>query len=58
MVAGVIHSATERVEVAVDAIRLSGRYACTELIGRSQNEMIGEYHGKNDGADRERRSGG
>ena len=58
MVAGVIHSATERVEVAGDVIRLSGRYACTELIGRSQNEMIGEYHGKSDGTDRERGSGG
>jgi similar to stage IV sporulation protein len=58
MVAGVVHSAAEQVEITDDLIRLSGRYVCSEVIGRYQNEMIGEYHGKNDGADRERRSGG
>lgn len=58
MVSGVVHSASEQVEITDDLIRLSGRYVCTELIGRYQNELIGEYHGKSDGTNRERGSGG
>ena len=58
MIAGIIHCAAEQVDITEDTVRLSGRYTCTELIGRTQNEMIGEYHGKNNGTDRERGSGG
>ena len=58
MIAGSIHSAVEQVETSGGVIRLTGLYACTEMIGRRQNEMIGENDGKSDGADRERGSGG
>lgn len=37
---------------------LEGQYACIEDIGIVVDEKIGEFHGKTDGTDRERGSGG
>ena len=37
---------------------LEGKYACIEDIGICKDEKIGEFHGKADGTDRERGSGG
>ena len=37
---------------------LEGEYACSEDIGTIQDGKIGDLHGKADGTDRERRSGG
>ena len=31
-----------------DVFRLSGCYACTEMIGREQGDEIGDLHGKTD----------
>ena len=28
--------------------RMTGQYACTEMIGREQGEQIGDFHGKTD----------
>ena len=37
---------------------LEGQYACIEDIGIRQDEKIGDFHGKADGTDRERRQSG
>ena len=58
MIAGTIESRTESVTQVCGVFRLDGWYACTEIIGKRQIEKIGEYHGKSNGTDRERGSGG
>ena len=58
MIAGSVLERVETFSVSRKNYRLAGSYVCREIIGRDQEEMIGEYHGKDDGTDRERRSGG
>ena len=58
MIAGVIHNAVEQIDASDGTLQLVGKYICTEMIGRHQDEMIGEYNGKDNRADRERGSGG
>ena len=58
MIAGAVDDAIEIVEESENVRRLKGRYICTEMIGIERDEMIGDFNGKSDGADRERRSGG
>jgi len=58
MVSGSITDSSVAVTAAPDCYLLEGWYACTEMIGGRQEEMIGEYNGKSDGTDRERGSGG
>ena len=58
MIAGTITDQNLVLEQKDGCYRLTGRYSCTEMIGRLQEEMIGEYHGKSNGADRQRGSGG
>ena len=58
MIAGTVTQREESVVSDTGCYRLEGIYACTEMIGRRQEEMIGEYHGKDNGTDRERGSGG
>ena len=38
----VIHWSSES-----DRICMTGKYICTEMIGKVQREQIGEYHGEN-----------
>ncbi len=47
MIAGTIIQRYETLELS-DAYRLTGRYACEEMIGRERYEEIGVYHGKTD----------
>lgn len=58
MVAGSVTGAVEQLEEADGVILLRGSYTCLEMVGRRREEMIGEYHGKDNGTDRERGSGG
>ena len=58
MIAGNIQKREEAFETLPGCYVFSGRYLCHEMIGRSREEQIGEYHGKSDGTDRERGSGG
>ena len=48
MIAGRILVADEKMTIGDEAYQLSGNYACTEMIGRVQQEQIGAYHGKTD----------
>ena len=48
MIAGQILSCAEFLDASDGLYRLTGEYACTEMIGRFQTEQIGEYHGKTD----------
>lgn len=48
LVAAAILDAQENFTCADGLYRLSGHYACTEMIGREQSEQIGEFHGKTD----------
>lgn len=48
MIAGQILGASEEITLLGDAYQLTGTYACTEMIGRVQQERIGAYHGKTD----------
>jgi len=58
MLAGTITDQRLVMEQEDGVYRMTGCYACEEMVGRRQEELIGEYHGKSDGANRERRSGG
>lgn len=46
MTAGTILSKEERITTASGIIRLEGNYTCQEMIGRVQQEQIGDEHGK------------
>ena len=48
MIAGRILVAGEKMSIRDEVYQLSGNYACTEMIGRVQQEQIGAYHGKTD----------
>lgn len=48
MIAGQILNVGEEITSLGDSYRLTGTYACTEMIGRVQQEQIGAYHGKTD----------
>ena len=48
MIAGRILCTDEQFAYSDDLYHLSGNYACTEMIGRVQQEQIGAYHGKTD----------
>lgn len=48
MIAGSVTDRTETVRIRGDALVLTGRYACQEMIGRVKAEEIGVYHGKTD----------
>ena len=48
MIAGRILVADEKMITGDDLYQLSGNYACTEMIGRVQQDQIGAYHGKTD----------
>ncbi len=54
MVAGSICTREEAVELDSGVYRLRGRYACREMIGRFQEEKIGESYGETDRTDGER----
>ena len=58
MIAGSVAEKREISELTPSGFRLEGSYICTEMIGRRQEEMIGENHGKDNRTDRERGSGG
>lgn len=46
MIGGTIDLSREAMQSVPGAYRLTGAYACTEMIGRVHNEKVGEYHGK------------
>ena len=48
MVALTIVDAQEQVTEEGNCYRLTGRYACTEMVGRERGEQIGDFHGKTD----------
>ena len=48
MIAGRIISAEEKMTCGNNVYQLTGDYACTEMIGRLQQEQIGAYNGKTD----------
>lgn len=48
MVAGSITGRSEAVGSENGVYRLTGEYACIEMIGRVRQEQIGEYHGETD----------
>ena len=52
MTDGKILRTDERITELIGAVRLEGIYDCLEQIGITQDEMIGEFNGKTDGADR------
>ncbi len=58
MVSGTVNEKRETLTEAEGFWILEGEYACTEDIGIIQDEKIGDFHGKADGTDRERGSGG
>ena len=58
MIAGSVLEQQETAMASKGNYCLSGRYVCREIIGRDREELIGEYHGKDNGTDRERGSGG
>ena len=55
---GVLSRKRETVTESEGIFRLTGVYDCIESIGTVQEEKIGEFNGKTDGTDRERRPGG
>ena len=48
MIAGRILRRDEVLMQTDGAYQLTGNYACTEMIGRLQQEQIGVYNGKTD----------
>ena len=58
MVSGTVTKKAETLTQTESFWMLAGEYACTEEIGIIQDEKIGDFHGKADGTDRERGSGG
>jgi len=58
MKSGTVIRKTESFSGSDGVLVLSGRYSCIEDIGMEQDEQIGDFHGKTDGTDRERRPGG
>ena len=48
MIAGRILGTDEQLALGDNVYQLSGNYACTEMIGRVQQDQIGAYHGKTD----------
>ena len=48
MIAGRILCTDEQFTHGDDVYQLTGIYACTEMIGRVQQDQIGAYHGKTD----------
>ena len=48
LVAATITDGKEDFFCADGAFRLTGYYACREMIGREQSEQIGDFHGKTD----------
>ena len=58
MVSGTVIQKEEAVQQSDSVWILDGQYACIENIGLEQDEKIGDFHGKTDGTDRERRQGG
>lgn len=48
MIAGQVLGVSEEITSPGDAYQLTGIYACTEMIGRVQQEQIGAYNGKTD----------
>ena len=46
MVAGEVRKKLEAVDLEDGLYRLTGRYICTEMIGREQREQIGDTNGK------------
>ena len=48
MIAGRILVTDEAFSLLGDAYQMTGNYACTEMIGRVQQEQIGAYNGKTD----------
>ena len=58
MIAGTIIHKAEQITEGNGIVTLTGRYICSESIGKSLEEKIGEEHGKTSGTDRERGSGG
>ena len=58
MVSGTVNKKAETLTQTESFWLLEGEYACTEDIGAVQDGKIGDFHGKADGTDRERGSGG
>ncbi len=58
MAAGTVIRKMEFFSESDGVFRLTGEYGCVESIGIAQDEKIGDFNGKTDGTDRERRSGG
>ena len=58
MIAGTITDQRLLIEQKDATYQLTGQFFCKEMIGRIREEMIGDYHGKSDGANRECRPGG
>ena len=58
MISGTVIQKEETVTQSDEVCILQGQYACIEDIGIAQDEKIGDFHGKTDGTDRERRPGG
>ena len=58
MVSGIVTGTNEKFSGTSDLWVLEGQYDCIEDIGIERDEQIGELHGKTNGTDRERRSGG
>ena len=58
MIAGSIIHKSEQITEGDGIVTLTGRYICSESIGKILEEKIGEDHGKTSGTDRERGSGG
>ena len=47
MIAGEIRSKNQKISVGEGIYRLTGKYTCVEMIGREQQEQIGDTNGKN-----------
>ena len=58
MTAGTVLRKSETISESDGVCCLTGEYDCIESIGIAQDEKIGDFNGKTDGADRERGSGG
>ncbi len=58
MVAGSILEKDEVISNDKGNFLLTGSYVCREMIGRVREEILGDYHGKDNGTDRECGSGG
>lgn len=46
MIAGSIQKKTQQITAEDYVYRLNGKYICTEMIGREQQEKIGDTNGK------------